>query len=88
MSNDPTLKQKHILNRMVRSYTQLDIFGNKKERKIFHRHFNGQFASTEPTIQEKLMRENIQLKNKNEELERKVLALVKYQRILITNNNK
>jgi len=69
---------------MVRSYTQIDIFGNKKEKKIYYRNFNGQFASSMPSHQEQLMRENFQLKNKNEELERKVLALVKYQRILLT----
>jgi len=69
------------------TYTQFDIFGEKKESKIFRRHFNGQFASTEPTELERLQRKCFQQENKIEELERKVSALVKYQRILLTQNN-
>lgn len=70
------------------TYIQLDIFGENKEKKIYHRDWNGRFESLspEPTLLEKLKLENFQLKNKNEELERKVLALVKYQRILLNNN--
>jgi hypothetical protein len=71
---------------MVRSYTQLDIFGAQTKRKIFKRDWNGRFEKENPeqTLLEKLKLENFQLKNKNEELERKNLALVKYQRILLT----
>ena len=71
---------------MVRSYTQYDIFGQQTKRKIFKRDWNGRFEKENPeqTLLEKLKLENFQLKNKNEELERKVLALVRYQRILLT----
>lgn len=64
----------------MKSYTQLDIFGNKKKSRIFHRGFDGRFKSTKPTELEKLQRENFYLKNKNEELERKVSSLVKLLR--------
>ena len=75
----------------MKTYTQLDIFGQQTKRKIFKRDWNGRFETIkakELTIEEKLTLENFQLKNKNEELERKVIALVNYQRILLLNNNK
>ena len=68
----------------MRTFTQLDIFGNANPKRIYKRDFKGRFAGNEPTNEEKLQRENFLLKNRNEELERKVIALVKYQRILLT----
>jgi len=69
---------------MTNNYTQLEIFEKSKPKRIFHRGWNGQFKSTEPTSEERLQREVFLLRNKNEELERKVSALVRYQRILLT----
>lgn len=68
----------------MRAFIQLDIFGNAKPQRIYKRDRKGQFASNDPTNEENLQRENFRLKNENEVLERKVIALVAYQRILLT----
>jgi hypothetical protein len=68
------------------TFIQLNIFGDAKPTRIYRRDYIGRFASKEPTNEEKLQRENYRLKNENEMLERKVISLVNYQRILLTEN--
>lgn len=70
---------------------QLSLFENpekdKKKRK-YNRDHLGQFLSKEKILEEKLRHDNEWLTYQNKELERKVIALINYQRILILEVNK
>lgn len=68
----------------MKTFEQLNIFGKIESKRIYKRNFKGEFSSAHPSENEIKERKLFKLENENEMLKRKVNALVRYQRILLT----
>lgn len=69
------------------SYTQLNIFGEAKKKRIYFRDRLGKFASRKPSEIELLHRENNRLRHEVEMWRRKAQALAHYKIKLDRKNN-
>lgn len=62
---------------MPKTFTQLELFGESKPKRIYKRDRLGRFSDGKMTNEEKLFRENNQLKSELEMWRRKAESLIK-----------
>ncbi len=62
---------------MAKTYTQLNLFGESKPKRIYKRDRLGRFSSSEMSNEEKLFRENNRLRAESEMWKRKAESLQK-----------